>query len=368
RERNVEIFNDYIEMLERFYEKLDFITIPAPIHLHAEMHAACVKRQIPVYLEKPPTLDYLQLLEMIKLDSCAVKKTNVGFNFIIQDLRQKIKQRILDGDFGKIEKIEFFGMWPRPVSYFRRSPWAGRLILDGKFVLDSCFGNAVSHYVQNILFWCGKDGIFSYDPIETAHAELYRANDIQGADTVFVVASTKNVPELRIAITHACNEKTRDIEKIFCQKAVISFEGYAPANNGTEARCEINWKNGEKELITEPNEDLLLKNFLHYSEYISGKRDQPLITLLHTEPFVMLNGLIYISSKKIHPIQKDFIEITENEKGETFFAIKGIKEISQKFIETGLLPSQQGISWGERTSAANKDEIGKLRQTIKAML
>ena len=367
RERNVEIFISYTDMLEKFYKKLDFITIPAPIHLHAEMHAECVRRQIPVYLEKPPTLDYQQLLEMMKLDSFNRKKTNVGFNFIIQNLRQKIKQRILDGEFGSIEKITFIGMWPRPVSYFKRSTWAGRLTLNGKIVLDSCLGNAISHYVQNILFWCGKDGIFSYDPIEIVQAELYRANNIQGTDTVFVNASTKNVPELRISLTHACDEKTNDIERIYCENATIHFEGYAHAESGTFVRCEIQWKNGKKEMVIEPNGELLLENITHYLDYIGGKIHQPLIPLIHTEPFVMLNGLAYISAKRIHQIPEDHLDITKNEKGEIFFAIKEIKKISQHFIDTGLFPSQQGLKWGKSTGAASRKEIGKLQQTILEM-
>ncbi|MCM8759383.1 MAG: Gfo/Idh/MocA family oxidoreductase [Candidatus Omnitrophica bacterium] len=368
-ERNVKVFNNYISMLDSFSEKLDFAIIPTPIHLHAEMHKECVKRGIAVYLEKPPTLDYFELLDMIKTDLSAKKETNVGFNFIIQQLRQKIKKRILTGEFGKIQKITFLGMWPRPVSYFRRSSWAGRLILDDKLVLDSCFGNAISHYVHNILFWAGKDGVFSWDIVESAKAEIYRANNIQGTDTVFVLASTRNVPEIRIAMTHACFEKTPDIEKIYCEKATIFFEANAKKDEKTtQAKCEIFWKNGKIETLTQPNGNLLLENLVHYAKYVSGQKKRPLTRLTDAEPFVMLNGLIYIGAKKIKKIPQKNKEIAYDREGETYIVIRRIRKIAENFIENGLFPSQQNVRWAREGGTANRNDIGKLRQAVRTMI
>lgn len=368
KERNVEIFSNYLDMLERFKEKLDFVTIPTPIHLHAEMHKECVKRTLSVYLEKPPTLDYQELMEMINLDSQAIKKTSVGFNFIIQKLRHKIKERILSGEFGKINKISFLGMWPRTLSYFNRSAWAGKLMLNEKIVLDSCFGNAISHYVHNILFWCGKNGILSWDPVEQVQAEIYRANRIQGTDTVFVIASTKNVKDIRIALTHACESKTDDIEKIYCDNAEIHFEGNAKADESTQAKCEIYWKKGKKELICEHNNNLLLENIHYYARYICEEESRPLIRLEDTEPFVMLNGLIYIAAKQIHSIPEDYLKIVKTENQDTLIGIKGIQEIAEKFINTAMFPSQQNVAWAKKGGNAKNHEISSLRQVVKSML
>lgn len=369
KERNIKIFTNFIDMLDKFKNKLDLVTIPTPIHLHYEMHRECVKRSVPVYLEKPPTLDYFELLDMIKFDVSAIKETSVGFNYIIQELRQKIKNRILSGEFGKIKKITFLGMWPRPVSYFNRSSWSGKLFLNNKLVLDSCFGNAISHYVHNILFWAGKNGIFSWDTAKNVEAELYRANNIEGTDTVFVLTSTENVPDIRIAMTHACSEKKTDIEKIYCENAEIHFEGNSRKDEETtQAKCEIFWNNGKKETITQPNGNLLLENILYYIRYISDQHSRPLTRLIDTEPFVKLNGLMYIAGKKIHNIPQENKQVICDQYDNKYIVIKKIEEVGENFVENALFPSQQKIRWGKKGGKAKKDEIGKLHQTIKMML
>jgi len=365
KERNIVIFDNYIDMLDNFRTNLNIVSVPTPIYLHAEMHREAVKRNLPVYLEKPPTLDYQELADMIRIDQNAEKKTNVGFNFIIQKARQKVKERILSNEFGRIKRITFLGMWPRPLSYFRRNDWAGKLIHRNKVVLDSCFGNAISHYIHNILFWCGQNGILSWDPVETVQAELYRANDIQGTDTVFVIAATKTVRDIRIVLTHACGEKTDDIEKIFCENADIYFEGNAKSENGTMVKCEIKRKNGKKEIITEPNGNLLQENIFHYTRYVAGLEKRPLIRIEDTEPFVLMNGLIYAASKRINSIPKKYLDIVETGQNERVVAIKNIRKIAEEFLDGAAFPSAQGVGWAEKGGIATKEEIKNLHQIIR---
>ncbi|HOK81010.1 MAG TPA: Gfo/Idh/MocA family oxidoreductase [bacterium] len=366
-QRDVVLFHNYIEMLDRFSSKLNFVTIPTPIHLHAEMHNQAVTRKLPVYLEKPPTLDYSELQEMLTREKNAIKQTTVGFNFIVQRLRQKIKQRLISGEFGGIKKITFIGHWPRYASYFKRSPWAGKLILDNKFVLDSCFGNAISHYIHNILFWCGTTDIFSWDPVEEVRAELYRAHNIQGMDTIFTLASTEHVKDIRIALTHACSEKTKDIEKIYCDNAEIQFEGNAQGEKGFYAQCKIQWNNGKQEVLEEPYDNLLQDNIEYYVDYLLGNHQRPLTLLSDTEPFVMFNGLVYVAAKKIVQIPEEFVECINVDNNEYLLAIKDIKKISEVFIETGKFPSEQKIQWAYPGGDAKTSQIKNLHEVILNM-
>ncbi|MFI5357877.1 MAG: Gfo/Idh/MocA family protein [Opitutales bacterium] len=59
--RGVRVFPDYRAMLAACHRELDLLVVPTPIQLHAEMHRAGTELGLPVYLEKPPTLDYLEL-------------------------------------------------------------------------------------------------------------------------------------------------------------------------------------------------------------------------------------------------------------------------------------------------------------------
>jgi predicted dehydrogenase len=78
--RGVAVFTDYRPMLAACHRDLDLLVVPTPINLHAEMHRAGVELGIPVYLEKPPTLDYVELEEMITRDRQARHSSLVGFN------------------------------------------------------------------------------------------------------------------------------------------------------------------------------------------------------------------------------------------------------------------------------------------------
>jgi predicted dehydrogenase len=172
--RGVQVFSDYRSMLEACHRQLDMLVLPTPIQLHAEMHAAATSLGLPVYLEKPPTLDYAELESMIHADARARKSSLVGFNFIIEKMRLSLKERLLAGEFGAIRGATLSALWPRPASYFARNNWAGRLQMDGKMVLDSCFGNAMAHFVHNLLFWTGRPELFSWAQIAAVRAELYR--------------------------------------------------------------------------------------------------------------------------------------------------------------------------------------------------
>jgi predicted dehydrogenase len=146
--RGVRVWTDYREMLDVHVGELDVVTIPTPPPLHAEMHRACVERNLACYLEKPPTLDPDELERMITVDAGARKQTQVAFNFIIEEPRQALKRRLLAGEFGALRRASFVGLWPRASDYYARAAWAGRLLgNDGRLVLDSCIGNALAHHV-----------------------------------------------------------------------------------------------------------------------------------------------------------------------------------------------------------------------------
>src|SRR5687768_15315002 len=134
--RGVQVFSDYRPMLEACHRNLDMVVIPTPIQLHAEMHEAATALGLPVYLEKPPTLDYAELDRMVVADQRARKSSHVGFNFIIEKLRLTLKERLLAGEFGGIRGATLSALWPRPASYFARNNWAGRLMIGDHIVLD----------------------------------------------------------------------------------------------------------------------------------------------------------------------------------------------------------------------------------------
>jgi predicted dehydrogenase len=335
------------------------VVIPTPIQLHAEMHAAATALGLPVYLEKPPTLDYLELERMIQADARARKSSHVGFNFIIEKLRLSLKERLLAGEFGTIRGATLSALWPRPASYFARNNWAGRLIVDDHPVLDSCFGNAMAHFVHNLLFWMGGPELFSWAQIAAVRAELYRAHAIEGADTFFVETDTSAGVTLRFAVSHACAGASTHCEMVLCDNAVLR---YAVGGN-----IEIRWHDGRVEKAPLEPFDPLQENHLDYIRYLRGESSRPATTLADSRPFVALNDLAYVSSGKITAIPPAQVSGMRDEKEQKdYLHVASMVAAHDNFLVRGLWPSASG--WGrEPGEVVTLADLPRFHPTIRAM-
>ncbi|AHF91051.1 oxidoreductase [Opitutaceae bacterium TAV5] len=118
KNRGVHMYRDFDDLLAAHGDHLDVIHLVSPIRFHAAHHRACVERGIACYLEKPPTLDPEELEAMIATDTGAGIKTQVGFNHIAQPWRLRLKERVLAGEFGRMRRVAFQGLWRRPLSYW----------------------------------------------------------------------------------------------------------------------------------------------------------------------------------------------------------------------------------------------------------
>jgi predicted dehydrogenase len=334
-QRGVGIFQDYRAMLEQCHGQLDMVVVPTPIQLHAEMHEAVTARGLPTYLEKPPTLDYLELERMIVADKRARKSSLVGFNFIVEKPRLALKERLLAGEFGAVRGATLNSLWPRPASYFQRNNWAGRLFVDGGVVLDSCFGNAMAHFVHNMLFWTGGPGLFSWAQLAAVRAELYRAHAIEGADTFFVETDTVSGITMRFAVSHACAGPSAHRETVLCDRAEIDYV--------VGHHADIRWADGRVEHIPLEPFDGLSENHIEYYRYLHGDLPRPATTLVDSRPLVALNDLAYVSSGRIAPIPAALVTGERDDKDQQdYLQVAGLPGTVEQFLTKGLWPGANG--------------------------
>ena len=357
--RGVSVFPDYRTKLAACHAQLDLLVVPTPIQLHAEMHRAAVELGLPVYLEKPPTLDYLELEEMITRDRQARKSSFVGFNFIIEKPRLALKQRLLAGEFGPVRGATLSAHWPRPAEYFRRNSWAGRLLMNDRVVLDSCFGNANAHFVHNLLFWVGGPALYSWAQPVAVRAELYRAHAIEGADTFFVEADTTCGVTLRFALTHACTGPTTHAETIICDQATLRYV--------VGQHAEIRWTDGRVERVSLEDFDGLAENHLDYYRYLRGETERPATLLTDTRPFVALNDLAHVSSRRIAPFPAALVSHVRDEKEQKdYINVAGMPAAQENFLLRGTWPGTTG--WGrEPGEVATPADLARFRDTVRAM-
>ncbi|MFV0338922.1 MAG: Gfo/Idh/MocA family protein [Chthoniobacterales bacterium] len=365
--RGVRVYADFDELIKRHEKETQLITLPVPIRFHAPMHAACVERGIACYLEKPPTLNPRELEEMIAVDEKAAKATQVGFNYIVESWRHKLKERLFAGEFGKLQRITFLGEWPRDAKYYSRAPWAGKLMgTDGTLILDSCFGNAMAHYIHNSLFFAGQDGVFSWTQPRQIRSELYRANSIQSFDTLFSEAQTESDVIIRIAMSHATSPENGSItrETLYCEKARIEITPHVGA--------KIFFNEEEKKETHEIGyNELVQANFLHYLAYLQGKAARPTTLLKDSRPFVSWNAMNFVAAGKITNIPKDHIKTITNPHTESpVQVIDGISDALTHFLNTGQMPSENAVSWAQVGGSAEvtPQNLEKLNDVVKSLV
>lgn len=359
--RGVQIYTDYREMLDAHRDELDFVTVPTPIPLHAPMHRACVERGLACYVEKPPTLSWRELDAMLEVERGAKFDTNIGFNFIIEPERQALKSRLLAGEFGALRRAGFLGYWPRPESYFARAAWAGSLTVGGHLILDSCAGNAMAHYVHNLLFWCGQGELLSWGEVESVEAELYRAHAIESFDTCFARGSCAGDIEILIGATHAGAGGSWHREWLECEAANIE---YTTRGGG----YTIEWRDGRVEAAGTADYttgEFLRRNLEQYVRYLRGEAPRPLNRLEDTRPFVHLNDLMFVAAGQIATVPESDINRSPDKRGETCVAIQDLQACLRAFAREGELPSEMGLSWAQPGGRATAQDLPELEAVVQ---
>lgn len=357
--RGVRVFDDYRTMLAACHQDLDLVVVPTPIQLHADMHAAAAAFGLPCYLEKPATLDHAELERMIALDARLPKASLVGFNFIIENARLALKERILAGEFGPVQGATLTALWPRPSSYFQRNAWAGRLVVGDQFIVDSCLGNALAHFVHNVLFWAGAGKLFSWAQLAAVRAELYRAHPIEASDTLFVEADTTNAIALRFALSQTGSGTSSQSEVVVCERAAVRYV--------VGQYAEVRWNDGRVERIAVEPFDGLEANHLHYYRYLRSEAPRPATTLADSRPFVALNDLAHVSTREITAIPSELVAPERDEKEQQdYLVVRGLQAAQDNFTLRGIWPSSSG--WKrEKGDIVTGADLPRFHDVVRSM-
>ena len=356
-ERGVRVCRDFEEMLSTHPGQFDLGVVAAPIPLHARMHAAFLRSGAACYLEKPPTLDPQEFAQMLLVEESAPFPTNVGFAYVHLKDRLDLKRRMMTGEFGNLKRLSFLGLVQRSPSYFLRNNWAGKLLRGENLVLDSCLGNAMAHFLNNLLFFGNQKLLQGWARPTNMACELYRANSIEGTDTIFALARLDSGVELRIAATHACpNDEDILEETLEFEHATVTIRS---ANTVTIQRPGITHENF---LISETS---LASSLEHYCEFLTSNQARPAQTLRDCLGFVETNALFYLAGRNIH----DLSHYTQRDAGtESVVSLPNVETAARRLIADALLPSEADFAWakpGGRCDTGTLPELLRVVQTIR---
>lgn len=197
-----EIYDDHATMLSKHAGGLTLCMIPTGIHLHAPMAIEALRAGANVFVEKPAAATIQDVDAMRKAAMDAGRFVAVGFQRLFDPVMNRVKHRLVKGEIGDIKSVSCRALWPRTDDYYARNGWAGRLKTGDSWVLDSPFNNALSHELAMILYLCGTLPETAA-PIRSVQAELYRAHDIESADTCTMRIKTRRGTTILYAVTHA---------------------------------------------------------------------------------------------------------------------------------------------------------------------
>lgn len=347
-----DIFTDYREMLGRLRGQIDLCFIPTGIHLHAPMTIATLQAGANVFVEKPAaaTTDEVRAMQ------AAARETErfvaVGFQTMYAHETLLMKRHILNGDLGRIEAIKCRGLWPRLDSYYTRNRWAGRLKLNGQWVLDSPFNNAMAHQLNMICFLAGTE-LHRAATLEHIEAELYHAHDIESADTACMrILTAQDIP-LYFLVTH-CSEGLLNPE--------IVVRGDRGQLHWTFDRLRIDMADGNVEEVacqtgTELRDAMMAA--------LRARLEDPAVFVcdldiagVHT---LAVNGA-HLSSTA-HPVPEAFIRRYPYENS-VKTVIEGIDGIIDRAFDEERLFSELDVPWAQRGRVVPLSDPGKVAEAM----
>jgi predicted dehydrogenase len=207
---------------------VDLMLIVTPIHLHAKQTLFSLKHGSHVLCEKPLAGSLEDAMRVVDAQQAAKGFAAIGYQWSFSGAVQSLKRDIIAGVLGRPVRLKTLVFFPRPVSYFRRNDWAGKIRTDGGVgVFDSPANNAAAHYLHNMFYVLGHATDASAMPA-CVQAELYRANAIENYDTAALRCTTRCGAEILFYTTHACVERRGPKMRFEFEDAVVDYDALGP--------------------------------------------------------------------------------------------------------------------------------------------
>jgi predicted dehydrogenase len=341
--KGIPVYDDIDQMIKNIKGIADVIFIPAPIHKHFSLTTKCIDAGFDIFLEKPPVATIQDLDELTKYVSKRGKRVPVAFQYLYSAIIQELKKRIVEGRYGRVKRIRAMAGWPRFDTYYARSEWAGKLHINGEWILDGTINNPLAHMLSDELYLASMEPGAMAKPV-SVQAELYHGHDIDSEDTSSLRIITDKGVEILFNASLCSEAKMDPFVIIECEKAKIEYTGFCKAT--------IILENGEVDRINDDNEkriNMLTKLAEHY------ENGSPYPICLETcRPFTLAVNGAFESCGRPHSISKEYLTCREqsDSSGDTIkTVIKDIDHILRVAHENGKLFSEVGAAWAKKSDS-----------------
>jgi predicted dehydrogenase len=215
------------ERMNDFYlsgAKADLAVISSPPHFHVSQSILALHHGTNVLCEKPAGVLVSDVESLIEKRNKSGKFVMIGYQWSYSDGIQKLKKDILDGRFGKPQRMKVLCLWPRDFAYFKRNNWAYRKSdNEGNLVMDNIFQNATSHFIHNMFYLLGDSMETSAEATEV-EAKISKAYKIETYDTGVFKAITTTGTELLFLGSHVTEKRIDPCFRIEFEKGFVELK------------------------------------------------------------------------------------------------------------------------------------------------
>ncbi|MDQ7879647.1 Gfo/Idh/MocA family oxidoreductase [Microbacterium sp. QXD-8] len=180
------VFADAASMIDDV--DLDVVVLSTPIPTHTELTRLALARGANVLLEKPPVPSVADHHALLSASDAASRAVQVGFQSLGSEGVAATAETLASGVIGDLVHVGAVGQWSRSEQYWRRAPWAGHRVIDGRLVGDGVVTNPLAHAVATAFAIAGAA---APEDVVSIDADLRRANDIETDDTSSLVVGLR---------------------------------------------------------------------------------------------------------------------------------------------------------------------------------
>ncbi len=324
--------------IEDFYASggsADLAVIASPLHYHAPQSIVALQSGSCVLCDKPLAATIQDADALLRTRDETGRWVMVGYQWSYSRAIQALKRDIIAGVFGKSRRLKTICLWPRGDDYYQRNDWAGRIKADnGRWILDSPAGNAMAHFLHNLLYLLGEQPHLSVLPAEIS-AETYRVNPIENYDTVASRIRTENGAEILFFASHAGEQQIDPRFELDFEKAVVSY-------GGSHQEITAEFPAGEVNKYGSPDDD---DQFLKLFRAVE-KVKHPAAPI-HCGPEAARPQVLCVNGiqESVGEIIKFPLSLRCRDEKEKRWWVEGLDEALMECYRKGILPAEAGYSW-----------------------
>ena len=321
------------------------IVVATGIDSHFSCAAQAMSAGFHVLLEKPPVPTVQELDALVKLQRRTGRTSAVHFQYLYTDTNRRLKRLLASGALGAIRRLRAVAAWPRPVPYFQRSPWTGRLRTADGWVLDGTVGNPLAHLLAHELFFAtAKPGLAG---LASVQAELYHVNDIESEDTSALRIITDEGVEVLYCASLATATQRDVMLEIETEKAIV--------RQGDFADTVVCYRDGRKEVLGEAHpsktewDKMVRRHMLTTILDALAKGEPQPFDLATCRPYVLGLNAAFESNGPPKPVAAEFKHTFVSENLQQV-VVENIERDLDLAFSKRLLFSEAGIPWAVASS------------------